>query len=124
MELLTPKYLRVQGEIKMKLGKVNRKEFNSKIYNKGKFSELIVSPYSGEKGSMYNRVLVISDKVTAPTYFTHNREKLALVLPYSGNIKQSVINNIHLIAEWTRVQATFFTIMDMSYKRLFTVNAS
>lgn len=103
---------------------ISVKDFNSTILNKGKFSQYVVSPY-GSTESFYHEVLVISDKVTEPTWLIKRKSVLALILPLEkGGMVSTVTRYKHLLSKLTRVQATYFTVMDFNQRHtLFSVQS-
>lgn len=99
---------------------INHTDFKKKIFKKGKFKQLIISPYASEE-SLYHKVLLFSDKVEEPTIHTYRRSEMSLILPYTVDIKKSLIDNIELLKSYTKVHATYFGLFDFEGNRILTV---
>ena len=100
--------------------KVNVNTFKKQILNKGDFKEYIITPYAS-KESHFKAVLITSDKVAEPTWLTHYNKKLALILPSSDKMDETIKKNIGIISELTGVAASYFGLFTLDNKLLFTI---
>ena len=100
--------------------KVNVNTFKKQILNKGDFKEYIITPYAS-KESHFKAVLITSDKVAEPTWLTHFNKKLALILPSSDKMDETIKKNIGIISELTGVAASYFGLFTLDNKLLFTI---
>jgi hypothetical protein len=103
----------------MSLPTINTKVFMKDIFNQGDFEQFCVNPYgTGEPWGQHNRFIVVSDKIFQPTFYTHSRKKLALLLPKIYDSKTTMEVYIELIISFTRVHATYFTAYDIHMKKI------
>src|SRR5699024_852856 len=102
------------------MNKVNVNTFKKQILNKGGFNEYIVTPYASRE-THFKVVLITSDNVEVPTWLTHYNKKLALILPASGRIYDSISENISIIAKHTGVAASYFGLFTIENELLFTI---
>lgn len=102
------------------MNKITHTEFMKKIFNKGKFEQYVISPYASEE-SLYHKVLLFSDKVNQPTIHTYRRQKMALILPYTVDIKKTLNDNIELLKKYTNVDATYFGLFDFEGNKILTI---
>ena len=102
------------------MNKVNVNTFKKQILNKGDFKEYIISPYAS-KESHFKAVLITSDKVADPTWLKHYNEKLALILPASDRIYETIKENIEIISDYTGVAASYFGLFTIDNNLLFTI---
>lgn len=99
---------------------VTHTTFKKAILNKGKFEQLIVSPYNSEERTM-QKVIVLSDRIDRPSVYTHRRSVLALVLPFSKDIRAALQAYTEDIVSFTGVCAPYFGIRTIEGKELFTI---
>lgn len=102
------------------MNKVNVNTFKKQILNKGDFKEYIITPYAS-KETHFKAVLITSDKVAEPTWLKHYNEKLALILPASDKMDETIKKNIGIISELTGVAASYFGLFTIENKLLFTI---
>ena len=102
------------------MNKVNVITFKKKILNKGYFKEYIITPYASEEAP-FKTVLITSDKVTEPTWLKHDNKKLALILPSSNRVYETIKENIEIISEHTGVAASYFGLFTIDNKLLCTI---
>ena len=100
--------------------KVNVSTFKKQILNKGDFKEYIITPYAS-KETHFKAVIITSDKVAEPTWLKHYNEKLALILPASDKMDETIKKNIGIISEFTGVTASYFGLFTIENKLLFTI---
>ena len=100
--------------------KVNVNTFKKQILNKGDFKEYIITPYAS-KETHFKAVIITSDKVAEPTWLKHYNEKLALILPASDKMDETIKKNIGIISEFTGVAASYFGLFTIENKLLFTI---
>ena len=102
------------------MNKVNVDTFKKRILNKGDFKEYIITPYAS-KETHFKAVIITSDKVAEPTWLTHYNKKLALILPSSDKMDETIKKNIGIISELTGVAASYFGLFTLDNKLLFTI---
>ena len=102
------------------MNKVNVNTFKKKILNKGDFKEYIITPYAS-KETHFKAAIITSDKVAEPTWLKHYNEKLALILPASDKMDETIKKNIGIISELTGVTASYFGLFTIDNKLLFTI---
>ena len=100
--------------------KVNVNTFKKQILNKGDFKEYIITPYAS-KETHFKAVIITSDKVAEPTWLKHYNEKLALILPASDKMDETIKKNIGIISELTGVAASYYGLFTLESKLLFTI---
>lgn len=98
------------------MNKVNHAEYKKNILDKGKFQYYTVSPYASTERH-YQKVLIISDKVSEPTEYYYRKEKLALIIPYNADgVLPSIEPYVNEISYHAGVQASFFGVFGIESK--------